>query len=319
MTQKIILVPLDGSVESEAALPYAEGIAGAEQASIRLVTVVDNQFAYLFTASDRPVLDWNERQRERAGQYLEGKAQALRQRGLTVSKVVAEGDPSDAILREADQCDAGMVVTATHGRGGLQRWALGSVADKVMRLGHRPTLLVRPLANHEVAAAVTLRRLAVPLDGSARAEAAIAPAVELAQVAGAQLLLARAEEWLSVSMAHWGGDGAYVPNLAELEQETTEMVQDYLGVVRNRIPSSLRCEAVTLRGLPIQELEALFEQRQVDLVVMTTHGRGGLSRLVLGSTADRLVRDGLPTLLIPSVAGDETPNTADSTTAGQVR
>jgi len=300
MTEKTILVPLDGSAESEAALPYAEAIAAAEQARIRLATVVDNQFAYLFTASDQPVVDWTTRQRERAADYLEGKADALRQRGLIVSTVVVDGEPSDEILREADECDAGMVATATHGRGGLERWALGSVADKIMRLGHRPTLLVRPPKNSEAANAVRLRRLAIPLDGSERAEAAIAPAVELAQAAGAELLLARAEEWLSTSLAHWGGEGSYVPNLGELEQEATEMVEAYLATVRNRLPSVLGCQAVALRGLPIQELENLFDQRQVDLVVMTTHGRSGLSRFVLGSTADRFIRDGLPTLLIPS-------------------
>jgi nucleotide-binding universal stress UspA family protein len=298
MPEKTILVPLDGSAESEAALRYAVLIASAEHAGLRLVTVIDTQFAYLFTGSEPPVADWTERQRTQADHYLGAQAETLRKRGLDVSSTVLLGDPSQEILREADAIAASMVVTATHGRGGLQRWALGSVADKLMRLGGRLTLLVRPPEVPDTGE-LALRRLMVPLDGSAAAQAAIEPAVELAEATGAELVLVRVEEWVSTTLTRWGGEGAYIPNLAELEEETTEMVESYLAEVRQRVPSSVACQAVALRGMTIPELEGLLAERHIDLVLMTTHGRGGLSRFVLGSTADRLVRDGVPALLLP--------------------
>jgi nucleotide-binding universal stress UspA family protein len=173
------------------------------------------------------------------------------------------------------------------------------VADKVIRLGHRPTLLVRPPVARGSGEQMVLRCLLVPLDGSELAEGAIAPAARLAEALGAKLLFARAEEWLTTALAQWTGEGTSIANLAELEQETTAMAEAYLDGIRRQLPSSVRCETAVQRGSPVQELESLFRERRADLVVMTRHRRGGLSRLVLGSTADRFIQDGLPTLLIP--------------------
>lgn len=307
MADKIILACLDGSQEAEAALPYAAALAAVERAAVQLVAVVEAELDDPLFWRDGEDTEWLQTQRQSAERYLGAKVSALSGQGLDASSVVASGKAAEAILRVAGAADVTTIVMATHGRGGLQRWVLGSVADKVMRMSHCPTLLVRPPSGTEPQSAVALRRLAVPLDGSPLAEHALAPAIEIAGAAGAELLIVRVEQWVATDAARWGGEVGYAPNLDEIDQAIATDAQAYLAGVRQRLPSSIHSEAFLLRGYPQLELEAFFDRRQVDLVIMTTHARSGLPRLVLGSTADRLVRDGFPTLLIhpaETAAGD---------------
>ena len=298
MDRKTILVPLDGSPESEAALDYAEAIAAVQGAGLRLLTVVDDAPQFLFTEKPEAEVDMLARQQANAQAYLDGKAAALRGPERQVSTAVVLGDPARVILDSAVAGDVEMLVLATHGRGGLQRWLVGSVADKVMRMSHRPTLLVRPPESPTARRDVKLRHLVVPLDGSPMAEEAVAPAAQLAQAAEAELWLVRVEPWLMQAVGRWGGDGIYTPDLDRLEQEAGAAVAEYLAGVQKRLPACVRSKTFVLRGLPAPELEAFLSQNNADLVVMSTHARGGLPRFVLGSTAERLVGAGFPTLLI---------------------
>jgi nucleotide-binding universal stress UspA family protein len=187
-----------------------------------------------------------------------------------------------------------MVVMATHGRGGLQRLFLGSVADKVMRTADQPTLLISPSEDATARQAIQLRRIVVPLDGSPLAEAALAPAARLAAAAGARLVLLRVQSWpVMTTMAL-----PYVPDLGPVEAELERQAQQYLEGVLGRLPAGVAADIAVLRGIPTMTLVDYVQENAVDLVVMTTHGRGGVRRLALGSTADRLIRLGLPVLLI---------------------
>lgn len=293
-----ILVPLDGSSAAEAALPYAEAVATAMGASLRLFGVVEPE------DTGRPI--WSVEVGERADreqaqhaallQTLTDVAAALRERGFVAEVTVARGDPADEIVAAADERMAAMVVMATHGRGGIDRLLVGSVADKVMRMCTRPVLLVRPPAAAERAPAPALRRLMVPLDGSPLAESALPLAAELAAAAGATLTLVRVEPFTTV-----GATPTAAPiDVAGIEEARAAAAESYLGEVHQRLPAGLRVERRVLRGVPSETLIRFAQQENVDLVVMSTHGRGGLRRLVLGSTADRLVRAGVPTLLVRS-------------------
>jgi nucleotide-binding universal stress UspA family protein len=187
---------------------------------------------------------------------------------------------------------------ATRGHGGVQRWLLGSVADKVMRLSSRPVLLIRPPEPEDGAASLTaavpLRRLMVPLDGSPLAEAALPLADSLGAALGASLLFVRVEPWLVTMMP----DVGYVPNLAQMDADAEAAAQSYLDEVRGRLTPALQSASTVARGAPAETLIRLVAEDGIDLFVMSTQGRGGLSRLVLGSTADRVVRAGVPTLLV---------------------
>ena len=294
MDDRRILVPLDGSVASGAALPYAEAIARATGAELCLFTVTEPAHWGAnthFVTLDAMIEDLR---REAVEHNLDEEVVALQERGLRASAATTIGEPADAILNAADKDGVGMVVMSTHGHGGVERWLLGSVADRVMRLCPLPTLLIRPSSDAPSGRQIAFRRLLVPLDGSDASEVAVQPAADLALAAAADLLLVRVEpplaSLLPQDVVFW--------NTRDLDSEIGAAAQHYLKEVQRRLPAEVRSETVVLRGPVSTALENFSRDRHVDLVLMSTHGRGGFQRLLVGSTADRLVRAGLPTLLV---------------------
>lgn len=297
MTWATILVPLDGSPLAEAALPYADAIARATGAPLRLLTVLD---AEADTLAGRPAaVRTHLEQATQAGteQYLELTATMLRAWGRTVTTVIRTGRPAAEILAAAAEDEVALIVMATHGRGGVQRLIIGSVADQVLRQGTRPTLLVGSAEPPGTPQPRELRRILLPLDGSALGAAALPLAIELAQAAGATLTLLRVEPWHTTLVAPADLPGSAL-DLARLDTAAEEAAQAYLDSVCDRLPDTVHAETVVLRGPAATTLVDYVQRERVDLVVMSTHGRGGLRRLVMGSTADRLVRSHLPVLLV---------------------
>lgn len=287
MEWKRLLVPLDGSARAEAALPYAHAVAWATGAEVALLMAVPLAGAHGLTAAE-------------AATYLDARAAPLRDAGVRVSSRVLDGDPADVILEQAEWLDAAAVVMATHGRGGVQRLMAGSVAARVLGEARRPLLLVRPLAHRGPAG---IARIVVPLDGSPLAEAALAPAVELAAAAQATLTLLRVEP-----AGHGHAESSSV-------ERNPRLVADglYLAEVRARLPEQLRIEAMVLHGVPSTVLPEVLAGEGVDLVAMSTHGRSGLRRAVLGSVADKVVRAGVPVLLIRPWPADDTAGKRERT------
>lgn len=141
-----IMVTLDGSELSARILPAAADLALATGATLTLVHVVSSA-AVLGTRIFPLLPDDVAPAMEKAREYLEGRAETLRARGLTVRTHVEEHEaPGRAIAAIADKLDADMIALATHGYGGLKRALLGSVADKVLRSSPLPLLVQRPEA-----------------------------------------------------------------------------------------------------------------------------------------------------------------------------
>jgi len=289
--EKSILVPLDGSSISEGALPYAEAVARSTSASLRLLTALEDEPDELLARLNGA--DYLARVRAAESDYLDRTAETLRQRVVSVSTVLAPGNAVDAILQEATKCEDVMIVMATHGRSGVERWLIGSVADKVMRMTDRPILLVLPSEIAQRRERIELACLMVPLDGSPLAEAALPIAADLATKANAHVQLVQSLPALATTMPY-----GYAPEIGEDWEERTKFAQTYLAEVRQRLPAALEVETIVLRGGTTETLVDYARNREVDLVVMSTHGRGGFRRLVLGSVADRFVRSGVPTLLV---------------------
>ncbi len=141
---KKILVPLDGSPLAEAVLPHAQALAKSEGAEIVLLSVpVTPSYDYLERTPGlaSQIIESAERETEA---YLKAEVEKLTGEGMKVSGVMREGPIPEMILKVADEVHADMIAMSTHGRSGIQRWLMGSVADRVVHHAHIPVMLIHP-------------------------------------------------------------------------------------------------------------------------------------------------------------------------------
>lgn len=141
---KKILVPLDGSPLAEAVLPHAQALAKSEGAEIVLLRVPltpNIEFLSRNPAIAEKMIEDVEKQTEG---YLESEVELLKQSGTNVSSIMREGPIPETILAVADETHADVIAMSTHGRSGIQRWLMGSVADRVVHHAHIPVMLIHP-------------------------------------------------------------------------------------------------------------------------------------------------------------------------------
>lgn len=141
---KKILVPLDGSPVAEAVLPHAEALAKAENAEL-IILRVPNIPAGEYIALD-PVVASTIRKdiRDEASDYVTKTVDHLKKDDIKVTGLTKEGSVPDVILEVAEETHADMIAMSTHGRTGVKRWLMGSVADKIVRHTHIPVMLIHP-------------------------------------------------------------------------------------------------------------------------------------------------------------------------------
>lgn len=284
-----ILVPLDGSELAEGALPHAGALAHALRTHLVLVTVWEGTSGEFGKRFPQRVVELDESANEQYTTYLHAIRDRLAHPETRV--MVRSGDASTEILRAADETGARMIVLTTHGRGGIRRWAYGSNLSKIVAGSTVPVLSIGPRALEHTGDVPALARIVVPLDGSRFAEAALPVATRLASALNARLSLVRIIPW-AVQLYPYTAAGTYVPELdSALESEGAEYVSEQAKALGG-------VDAYTERGDPADRLMEFIEHERIDLVVMSTHGRSGLARLALGSTADRLLQSRAPVLLI---------------------
>jgi nucleotide-binding universal stress UspA family protein len=285
---KTILLPLDGSSLAERALTYATVLARRSEANIVLVEAV--------RAHTLPGVDSGDAQFElthRAEEYLKSKADRLVADGIRAEAHVCYDDPVRAILGAAERQQADLIVMSTHGRGGLSRMLYGSVADQILRRAKIPVLLVPSIVEHAWPPDGPLSLL-VPLDGSELAADALKPAGLLTQLFVARLTLLRAIQPIPYPLY---GDGyAYVP--FDEDAEVSE-ARRYLDDQAARLAEDgVRANTDVVIGDPARLIGEIARKKDVDVVVMATHGYGGLSRLILGSVATATLRHTTAPLLL---------------------
>jgi nucleotide-binding universal stress UspA family protein len=299
MLDRPILVPLDGSELSEKAIPYAASIARATHQPLVLLTIWEGVERELHSAPSSTVRDFDLRGRALCRAYLEDVAQRVAAQGVRVATEMRDGHPSEELLWVCDEHAPGLVVMATHGRSGVQRMWYGSVASKLMQMAPVPTLLVGPKVLEDQKGPPAIRKVLVPLGGSALSESALEPAVTLAEAFEARLILASAIRLPAQAFA-FDVSEAYLP---EIDQEVTAAAEEYLGRVCQEVKTARPVETRVLRGLPAEAILQLVAQEHIDLVVMASHARSGVIRWAFGSVADRVIRGAAPVLLIrPEVA-----------------
>lgn len=299
---KTILVPLDGSHLAEGALPIATTLAQALHSQLLLVQAVR-----AFGLAGENLVDLQRRLTADALAYLEPVAAQLRGQGIATQVVAPAELAEDAILVEADARHADLIVMTTHGRSGLGRWLYGSVAESVLMRSPIPVLLVRATADLTPAVAWAPQRILVPLDGSFFAEAALPPAVELARALKAPLVLLRVVPGNAPRRLEWAARDEFAP---EPPASRGGHATSYLAAQAKALrQGGLTVDTVQRVGSPADAI--LEEADSTSLMVMSTHGRSGLQRLLAGSTALTVLRQSVsPILLIrPHGLTSEMPQT----------
>jgi nucleotide-binding universal stress UspA family protein len=288
-----ILVPLDGSPRAEAILTQLDRILSREDSEIvlfRAYTVIHEAWPGVSPPSAAE-------EREAAEKYLHGIALNLSRQGVKVHTRVAEGMPAPSILEHADSEGATMIAMSTHGRSGVPRWVMGSVAEKVARASRVPVLLARSFrqgGTATAAGAAALRKILVPTDGSPTAMSVVGPAEKLAQLYGSKVVLLHVQEPQVPAVGFAGMEGAVLQ--APLPPPDPEVA---LKPMAQRFEhAGLSVTSISRVGDPAAQILEQATAWGADLIALATHGRSGVSRWVLGSVAERVLRHADVPLLV---------------------
>ena len=261
----------------------------------------------LYVASDLSIMlhPWTELD---AVIRLEQLAGQLRDQGINASCRTMHGDPAASIGMEAQETQADLIVMSTHGRSGPGRWLYGSVADQVLREATVPILLIPATCGPQWASDYPLRIL-VPLDGSAEAEAALGPARKLAEILGADVVLARVAEHEDGASTPWYSGSLAVRLVTDADLDEA---RHYLEDVAARPGSATRpSDLIVELGGTTNAIAGLARPECVDLIVMATPSQAGLAGLSAGSNVSTTLRQAqVPLLLLGSTTLAQTTSDA---------
>lgn len=322
---RIIVVPLDGSPFAERAIPLALRIARHTGASVDLAHVHEP----VVYGGGAPVVD--PRLDTEIKQGMHASLETLRDRvakraSVPVTSTFIEGKIVPALQAHVESRGAGLVVMTTHGRGGLSRAWLGSVADALVRHLHVPVLLARQRSlGGGGADAPPVRRVLVPLDGSPRAEAVLEHALSLGSPSDTEYLLLRVVVPTEpVPIPYRGAPGSDAPPYrTELELREQE-AQQYVASVAERVSRSAMSVhgRVVVHAYPARAILDIAREFDADLIALSAHGHHALGRLLLGSVADKVIRGAtVPTLVYRPATidaaglGADSPRAADTLAA----
>ena len=305
-----IILPLDGSEASEQALPFVMSLATRLSIPVRLLLAVDQENPVL-VPSHQSGRHWNDSESARAAtasSYLDQTAARLKERGIEVDTTIPRREPAGAIVEEAGKDEDALIAMASHGRTGLARWWMGSVADKVLHMADNPLLIIRVQEQIPASSSPMPERLIVPLDGSEVGELSLPHAAYMATAMELPVKLIQVTPSEAEYYSYMATGPGFVPTPPPSSPSIPEMIdmtdrdsQVYLAAVRDRlINQSVRSvETQVMQGAPADCIADLAVSDAGSLVVMTTHGRSGVGRMLLGSVAERVVRhSGCPVLLV---------------------
>jgi len=251
---KHVLVPLDGSPLAESVLDPVVRLVKATQGSILLFHAVTPVESFGTSASE-----FVTKERKRAALYLARLAEKVGDPGIGIEERVVTGEPSRAIATTAGKEKVDLIAMSTHGRSGVREWALGSVAERVLRSTLIPALIFRgkPVGRFSI------RRILIPLDGSETSMQVLEPACDLAESLMAEIFLLHV--------------GRHIP-------ETVERA--VRQVKRRRIPEKM----ILRKGDPTKVILQTAKDLDCDLVAMTPTGASQKERIFFGSVAEEILK-----------------------------
>ena len=312
-----IIVPLDGSESSAHALPAARLMAGASGAKLTLVRCFPDIPDWQADASRgrrRGSLALAEH--DRIDAYLSGERLRLQRQGFIppVEIEAREGPAHEIIAGIANQDPDSLITMSTQGQGGLARLLGGSVASRVIGSVNNPAFVVRCNELDCPALPQSFSNVIVPLDGSESGESALRYAGALASAFSARITLVRSIPDAANIYAHadwscvYGGPSFAYYDCVRMGEDAEALTNEYLSQkaddLSHRFPGA-DIEAVATRQNPVRSILDAADNLDNPMVVMATHGRRGLRRLLFGSVADQVIRNSqVPTLLVKRGDGD---------------
>jgi len=289
---KKMLIPLDGSELAEIVLSYATELAGRLDLEVSLLHVCelsnsDSQFmcrSYIERAAEKI------RDGSREVQSLTGLSPGIKE--VESSGKVVTGHPAEEIINFAKDENIDFILMSTHGRSGVKRWVMGSVADKVLRASPVPIWLVRAAIPEKIIRDEWHNRtLLVPLDGSEMAESVLPHVESLARQRGAdkmQIKLIRVAEDPFVTADYPFKD--WEEHVKRTKEHFKKGAETYLEKTQQRlIESGFKVDFKVLQGDPANEIINYAHENLPNLVIMATHGRSGIGRWEYGSVADKVL------------------------------
>lgn len=305
---KRILVPLDGSRLAEQALPYAEILAKALSAQLELYEVIEPPpDQWVDSAHGIYPHRLSDSLRSTRQDYLERIANSLRANNLSVATKVEEGSPAHCIAVEAEAKPDTLIAMASHGRSGITRWVLGSVTDKVLQDTPCPLLIIRADENQSAPTSIALHHLIVPQDGSPVGEQALPHAAALARALKANIRLVRANPSQGEYHAYMGlypmnsSSTVYTGMYEEFERAADAQAMEQLLDAKDKLRKLgvLSVDEDLTKGHAPELIVQLAHDIPDSMVIMSSHGRAGVGRWIMGSVSDRVARHaGVPVLIV---------------------
>ena len=294
---KRLLVPLDGSSLAEAALPVANYLAQRFGATVTLLHLIERN-APAQVHGETHLTDEGQ-----ANAYLQKAAQRSFAPDVVTDTHVHTSEVSDvarSITAHADELANDLIVMCVHGRGGVQGWMVGSIAQQVVASGHNPVLLI-PVQSAPIPEKFTCEQILVSLDVDPEHAQALPPAIELAQWCGAALHLAIVIPTPQTLSATEASISRLLPltTSALLEMNEHQAVDYLRAQVEHIQQQGVSATGSTYRGSPAAVIVEVAKQKQANLLVLATHGRTGLDAFLEESVAAKISNHShIPLLLI---------------------
>jgi nucleotide-binding universal stress UspA family protein len=282
-----IVIPLDGSKEAESVLPYVRDLAPKFNSRVHILGIGIGKK----TRRVNRLLE----------DYINRTAKELRSQNIKAEPVISYGIAADKILDYSTEIEVDLIIMATHGRSGITRWWMGSVAEKVISEATSPVLLIRSKRRRTSSAAdkpASIHKVLAPLDGSDVGESALSYAETVATISQATINLIQVVSPPGTVEANLLGG----PDWRKFIKAMRDAGEKYLKSIAERFKATeIKVTYEVLTGDPADKIVEYAADKGVSLIAMSTHGRTGLARWVLGSVADKVLHEArIPILLVRS-------------------
>lgn len=289
-----ILVPTDFSRPSQQAIPWAKFIAHQSHGKIHLVHVHDFEYEIPGEVALELMFHTDVEKSLRRDLYRVAAKHDLP--NPKTSCHIRSGRAFDEVEKLAEEIHADLIVTSTHGYAGLKHVFLGSTAERIVRHSTRPVFVARRAKSGRMRAP-RLKKIVVPLDFSKCSEIGLHYAVELARCFGAKLFLVHV-----IRLDYLMADGYAMYAAEEILKVAHEAAEEEMRrVVAATDFGKVEFQTSIETGSPENRVCSYAQERSADVIVTSTHGRTGFQHVLIGSTAEHIVRYAeCPVLVVPA-------------------